>query len=91
RQELPYSVRVEIESWVENRIPNIFAVIHVDSDSRKGILIGKGGLGLKRIGMAARKDIEKMIGRQVCLKLHVHVERDWRKDRGKVSQYLELE
>ncbi len=93
-QEIPYSVRVEIEEWESDpqiKVPTIRAIIHVDADSKKGILIGKGGLKLKEIGTFARRDIESLAGKQVCLKLHVNVEDHWKQDPRKVNQYLELQ
>jgi len=93
-QEIPYAVRVEIEGWeseAEKKVPTIHAVIHVDADSKKAILIGKGGAKLKEIGVHARKDIETMVGKQVCLKIHVNVEAQWQRDSRKVNEYLELQ
>lgn len=94
-QEIPYSVRVTVEEWTEHpdeqkKLPTIRAVIHVDSRSKRPILIGKGGEMLKRIGTEARKEVETLLGHQVCLKLHVDVEEAWKTDRREVSQYLEL-
>lgn len=94
-QEIPYSVRVTVEEWIphenpEKNCPTIRAVIHVDSKSKKPILIGRGGEMLKRIGSEARKEVEKFLGHQVCLKLHVDVEEAWKKDRREINQYLEL-
>lgn len=96
RQELPYSVWIQIEEsygeqWDTTSVPTIRAIIHVDSPSRKAILIGKGGLMLKRIGMAARKDIEAIVGHQICLKLHVDVQNEWKSDSHQLSRYLELD
>ncbi len=91
RQEIPYSAWVEIEGWEkEGRVPTIRAVIHVDSSYRKGILIGRGGDMLKRIGTLARADAEKMLGEQICLKLHVDVDQEWRKNGRKLISYLEI-
>jgi len=91
RQEIPYSVRVDIEEWDQTgKCPTIRAVIHVDAPSRKAILIGKGGNMLKEIGTKARADVEKMVGGQVCLKLHVTVEKDWKSDKPLLGRYLEL-
>lgn len=94
RQEIPYSVRVEIEHWETNeddkKVPTIHAILHSDSDSRKKILIGKMGHQLKEIGIQARADIEKLLGKHVCLKLFVDVEHEWRKDANSVHRYLEL-
>ncbi len=92
-QEIPYSAWIEIEEapLVDDvKTPTIRAVIHVDSDSRKGILIGKKGEMLKRIGTAARRDIEQHLGHKVCLKLHVDVHNEWKRDSRHLSQYLEL-
>jgi GTP-binding protein Era len=96
REEVPYSVRIELEEWSEeeppeSKVPVYRAVIHVDSDSRKGILIGKGGLMLKEIGVRARKEIENYLGEKICLKLFVDVEKDWKEDSHKLNRYLELE
>lgn len=112
RQEIPYSVYLELEDETAaaadvqdaitegdevqekksagKHVPVYRIVIHVDSQSRKGILIGKGGEVLKKIGTAARKEIEEFLGQQVCLKLFVHVDPNWREDRRRVDNYLEL-
>lgn len=95
RQEVPYSARIEIEDWEEEsgakKIPNIRAIITVDSDSRKAIIIGKGGEVLKDIGTKARQDVERLVGSQVCLKLHVKVEPQWKEDANLLNRYLELQ
>jgi len=98
RQELPYSVWIEMEEWQDpetltqkNRVPTYRAIIHVDSESRKAILIGKKGEMLKRIGTEARKEIESMLGHQICLKLFVDVQKDWKEDSHQLNTYLELE
>jgi GTPase len=93
-QEVPYASWVEIESW-ENpeegqRMPTIHATIHVDSSSQKGILIGKQGAMLKRIGQYARKEIERLTGTQIVLKLFVDVQSGWHGDKQRVQSYLEL-
>lgn len=91
-KELPYCVRVEIAGWEKGRsgMPMIRVSIHVDSDSRKAILIGKKGLMLKEIGTQARRQIERLLGCQVYLELHVDVEEEWRRDGRTVDRYLEL-
>ncbi len=96
REEIPYTVWVEIENWqVEEapapKVPTYTAILHVDSESRKGILIGKQGEMLKRIGIAARKEIEAYLGGQICLKLLVKVQAGWREDGRHLNRYLELE
>lgn len=94
-EEVPYTVYVDVEENAptaeEQRVPHIHAAICVDSDSRKGILIGKKGEKLKRIGILAREDIEKITGRKICLKLHVKVDPQWTADANKVQRYLELQ
>ena len=80
KQEIPYSVAVTIESWREKMrvgLVEIDAVIHVERDSQKGIVIGKGGQTLKRVGTQARKALESMLGSKVMLKLFVRVEPAW--------------
>lgn len=79
KQEVPYSTEVEIEFFKENTQPvHIGAVIHVERDSQKGILIGKGGSMLKRIGIDSRKDIQDFIGKKIFLELFVKVNKDWK-------------
>ncbi|MCR5404427.1 MAG: KH domain-containing protein [Butyrivibrio sp.] len=68
-------------------IMDIDATIICEKDSHKGIVIGKGGSMLKKIGSAARKDIEEMVGCQVNLQLFVKVRRDWRDDRFQMKNF----
>lgn len=80
RDELPYSTAVVIEHFRENPARNlttIHATIMVEKDSQKGIIIGKKGAMLRRIGQAGREEIEVMLGRQVLLKLWVKVQKNW--------------
>lgn len=82
-QEIPYATAVTVESFTEEndgRLIRIHAVIHLERDSQKGIVIGKKGAKLKQIGEAARKDIERMVGTRVFLKLFVRVQKNWSKD-----------
>jgi GTP-binding protein Era len=77
-QEIPYSTAVVIDAFEEeDRLITIHASIVLEKASQKGIVIGKGGLKLKSIGIAARKDIEKMVGGKVLLKLWVKVKKNW--------------
>ena len=78
-KEVPYSVEVEVEEFKEDdkRI-NIMAVIYVERSSQKGIIIGKGGAMLKKIGSNARYEIERLLDTKVNLKLWVKVKKDWR-------------
>lgn len=82
-QEIPYSTAVTIDSFSTKKrgaLVMINATIHVERSTQKGIIIGKGGSKLKRIGEQARKDIEKMVGSKVFLKLFVRVQKDWSND-----------
>ena len=79
KKEIPYSVEVLVELFKEDdNIIHIKAVIIVSRDSQKGIIIGKGGLALKKTGTRARLDMEKFFGKKVFLELFVKVEKDWR-------------
>ncbi len=79
QKEIPYSVEVEIESFREETdINRIAAVIYVARDSQKGIIIGHKGSMLKRVGTAARKEMEEFLGKKVFLELYVRVAREWR-------------
>ena len=78
-KEIPYSVEVEVEQFKEEAaLIRINAVIYVERDSQKGIIIGKGGKSLKKVGIEARKDIEAFFEKKVFLELYVKVEKDWR-------------
>ena len=82
-QEVPYACAVRVEELTERKRPEclyIRARIFVEHDSQKGILIGKGGATLKRIGTAAREDLERFFGVKVFLELAVGVRRNWRTD-----------
>jgi len=81
KEEIPYSTAVMIEEMKEGPdITRIHAVILVERDSQKGILIGKGGGMLKQIGTLARQDAEKLLGTKIFLKLYVKVKKGWRED-----------
>ncbi|MBO6013777.1 MAG: GTPase Era [Bacteroidales bacterium] len=78
-KEIPYACEVRVEQFKEtDKLIDISALIYCERDSQKGILIGKGGAMLKKLGMLARKDIEAFFGKQVMLKTFVKVEKDWR-------------
>ncbi len=82
-QEIPYATAVTIDSFSEDRkrsLVKIYASIHVERTSQKGIVIGKKGIKLKEIGEAARIEIERMMGCRVFLKLFVRVQKNWSKD-----------
>ena len=94
-KEIPYSVEVEVESFHDEEpspehpkgIIRISAVIYVERDSQKGIIIGKAGSALKRVGTQARHDIEEFFGKPVFLQLFVKVDRDWRSSRSRLRHY----
>lgn len=87
-KEIPYSVEVEVESFQEEEdIIRISAIIYCERDSQKGIIIGKAGSALKRVGSMARKDIEDFFQKQVFLQLFVKVDRDWRSNTGRLRHY----
>ena len=80
KDEIPHSVAVIIENYEEKEnIDRIFATIHVEHESQKGIMIGKSGKMLKTIGSQARFELEKMLNKKVYLELKVKVSKDWRK------------
>jgi GTP-binding protein Era len=82
-QEIPYSTAVTIEEFKEHSEKNLVvikATIHVERDSQKKILIGKGGQKLKNIGESARKEVEALLGTRVFLELWVSVEKNWTQD-----------
>jgi GTPase len=82
-EEIPHSVAVQVEEFDEGRRPHLVtirAVIFVERDSQKGILIGKQGRMLKAIGAEARADMERLLGAKVFLDLWVKVWKNWRKD-----------
>lgn len=87
-KEIPYACEVAVEQFKEEegRI-HIMAVIYVERDSQKGIIIGKGGSALKKVGMLARKDIEAFFDKKVYLELYVKVEKDWRSRENKLKGF----
>ncbi len=89
-EEIPYASAVTIEAYKESeegRKLRIEATVHLERDSQKGIVIGKGGAMLKRIGTEARIDIERMAGAKVFLKLFVRVEKNWRRDTKAIERF----
>ena len=87
KQEVPYSTSVVVEEFIERnkRKWYIRAVVYVERPSQRGVLIGKQGQMIKRIGQLARTDIERFLARSVFLELHVLVKPDWRKDLRKMQ------
>jgi len=79
QKEIPYSAEVVVESYVEEKdIDKIRALIYVERESQKAIIIGNKGAALKKVGKEARKQMEKFLGKQVFLELYVKVMKDWR-------------
>lgn len=94
-KEIPYSVEVEVESFKEEEaseqhpkgIIRIGAVIYVERDSQKGIIIGKAGKALKKVGSMARTEIEEFFQKPVYLQLFVKVDTDWRSNQNRLKHY----
>lgn len=91
-QEIPYSTEVGIEDFKdEKNILRVRATIFVERDSQKGIVIGKGGSSLKKVGTEARLDMEKFFDKKVFLETRVKVSSDWRKQKDKLRSFGYLE
>ena len=87
-KEIPYSVEVEVEQFKEEeKLIRINAVIFVERDSQKGIVIGHGGKSLKKVGMQARIDLEAFFEKKIFLELFVKVEKDWRNKDLKLKDF----
>ncbi len=91
-KEVPYSTQVIVEKFdeKENSI-HIMAVVYVERDSQKGIIIGKGGAMLKKVGIQARQDIEAFFGKKVYLEIFVKVEPNWRNRENKLREFGYIE
>ncbi|MCL5995666.1 MAG: GTPase Era [Chloroflexi bacterium] len=89
-QEVPHAVAVSVDEYAlrPNNTTYISATIYVERDSQKGILIGRSGQMLKRIGMESRREIERILGNKVYLELWVKVREAWRRDEGAVNELL---
>ena len=91
-KEVPYATQVIVEKFTEDdKTIHIMAVIYVERDSQKGIIIGHQGRKLKHVGIEARKDIEKFFEKRVFLELYVKVEKDWRNQENKLRQFGYIE
>ena len=81
KKEIRYSVEISISNYNEKKnIDEIYATIYVERDSQKGIVLGKGGAAIKKLGISSRKRIEGFIKKKVFLSLTVKVKKDWRSD-----------
>jgi len=88
QKEIPYSTEVVVESYEDTTaLVRISAVIYVERDTQKGIIIGHGGQALKKVGTEARKDIEAFLGKKVFLEMFVKVEKDWRNKDNKLKAF----
>lgn len=91
-KEIPYSTEVIVEKFDEKDTSiHIMAVVYVERDSQKGIIIGRGGAMLKKVGTQARKDIEAFFGKRVFLEIFVKVEPNWRNRENKLRQFGYIE
>lgn len=88
QKEIPYSVEIEIEEYQEgNKLDKIRAIIYIDRESQKPILIGHQGKMLKKVGTEARLDLEKFLDKKVFLELFVKVDPNWRNDDKKLKRF----
>ncbi len=88
RKEVPYSTEVEVEEFKEDsRELRIRAIIYVERESQKGILIGQGGTALKKVGTEARLDAEEFFGKKIFLELYVKVAKDWRDKESSLRKF----
>ena len=87
-KEIPYSCEVAVESFKEtNRSIHINAVIYVERDSQKGIIIGHQGVALKRVATESRKSLEKFFGKSIYLETFVKVDKDWRSSKRELDNF----
>ena len=88
KKEIPYAVEVVTESFEEDeKIIRINAVIMVERETQKGIIIGHKGTAIKRVGQEARKDLEKFFGKQIYLELFVKVNKNWRSNENQLKRF----
>ncbi len=88
KKEIPYAVEIDTEEFFEDEdIIRMRSVIMVERDSQKGIIIGHKGSALKRVGVEARKDLEKFFDKQVHLELYVKVNKNWRSDPNQLKRF----
>ncbi len=88
RKEVPYSTEITVEEFIQSeKILKIRAVIHVARESQKVIIIGDGGKAIKRLGIEARKDLEKFFDTKIFLELFVKVAKDWRENQQQLKRF----
>jgi len=90
RDEVPHAIGVAVDEMEYDRkkdLERIFATVYVEHDSQKGIIIGKKGAALKKIGTEARIDLEQLLGCRVFLDLHVKLKKNWRRDLNQIRRF----
>lgn len=88
KKEIPYAVEIDTEEFFEeDKMIRMRSIIMVERDSQKGIIIGHKGSALKRVGVEARKDLEKFFGKQVHIELYVKVNKNWRSDERQLKRF----
>lgn len=88
QKEIPYSCEVAVESYEEKEgVDNIRAIIYVERESQRAILIGHKGMSIKKVGVESRKDIEEFTGKKCFLNLYVKVMKDWRNSDRALKQF----
>ena len=90
RDEIPHAIGVVVDDMEYDQKKNlerIYAMIYVERESQKGMIIGKGGAALKRVGTEARQDLEQLLGSRVFLDLHVKVRKNWRRDLNQIRRF----
>lgn len=88
KKEIPYSVEVETEEFIEDEaIIRIRSVIMVERESQKGIIIGHKGSALKRVGVEARKELEKFFGKKIHIELYVKINKNWRSNQNQLKRF----
>ena len=88
KKEIPYAVEIDTEEFYEEeKIIRMRSVIMVERDTQKGIIIGHKGAALKRVGVEARKDLEKFFGKQVHMELYVKVNKNWRSNERQLKRF----
>ncbi len=88
KKEIPYAVEVETEEFIEDEdIIRIRSVIMVERDSQKGIIIGHKGAALKKVGVEARKELEKFFGKKIHIELYVKINKNWRSNQRQLKRF----
>jgi GTPase len=88
QKEIPYSTEVEVEEFrEEDNMLRIRCIIYVERDSQKGIIIGKGGIALKRVGTEARQEAEEFFGKKIFLEIYVKVAKEWRDKESSLRRF----